>query len=94
MQIVRESGFINPNLHEPGNQILAERGFTLQDDFATVCCAELIIPAFTKGKKQLSANEVETTRKVANVRIHVESVIGLEKKRFAILQGTLPITFI
>ena len=33
--------------------------------------------AFTKGKKkQLSGIEVEQTRSIANVRIHVEQVIG------------------
>ena len=29
--------------------------------------AKLYIPAFTKGKKQLSANEVQDTRRIANV---------------------------
>ena len=60
------------------------------DDFGAVCGAELIIPAFTKGKKQLAAKEVEMTRKIANVCIHVERVIGNIKKRFGILsQGSL-----
>ena len=48
--IVRESGFINRNIHCHGDQILADRGFTLQDEFATGCGVELIIPSFTKGK--------------------------------------------
>jgi len=43
----------------PHDQILADRGFTLQDDFAVQCSAELIIPPFTQGKKQLEAVEVE-----------------------------------
>ena len=94
-EIVRDSGFISLNYHHPRDQILADRGFTLEDDFAAGCSAELIIPAFTKGKKQLSAKEVETTRKIANVRIHVERVIGNLKKRFAILsQGSLPINLV
>ena len=38
--------------------------------------AKLHIPAFTKGKSQLSAMEVTETRTIANVRIHVERVIG------------------
>ena len=38
--------------------------------------ARLHIPAFTKGKDQLSAIEVHETRTTANVRIHVERVIG------------------
>ena len=87
---VRTSGFISAKYHHPRDQILADRGFTLVDDFGAVCGAELIIPAFTKGKKQLAAKEVEMTRKIANVRIHVERVIGNIKKRFGILsQGSL-----
>lgn len=91
IQIVKESGFINPNLHLPGDQILADRGFTLQDDFATVCSAELVLPSFTKGKNQLPPGDVETSRDKSNIRIHVERVIGLLKNRFTILQGQLPI---
>ena len=34
----------------PGDQLLADRGFTLADDFAAGSGAELIVPAFTKGK--------------------------------------------
>jgi len=40
--------------------------------------ASLHIPAFTKGKSQLSALEVEKTCTIANVRIHVKRVIGCE----------------
>ena len=89
VQIVRESGFIDPKLHLPGDQILADRGFTLHDDFAAACGAELLTPAFTRGKKQLSAREVEVSRKISSVRIHIERVIGLLKNRYTILQGTM-----
>ena len=40
----------------PRDQILADRGFTLVDDFAAASGAELITPPFTKGKRQLSAD--------------------------------------
>ena len=93
-EIVRESGFISHRYHYPGDQILADRGFTLQDDFAVQCQAELVMPAFTKGKKQLSAKEVEITRKIANIRIHIERVIGLIKNRYNVLRGPISIPFI
>ena len=92
--IVRNSGFISTNLHYPGDQILADRGFPLEDDFASCCSAEFIIPSFTKGKTQLSAKEVETTRKIASIRIHIERIIELIKNRFHILDGPLPITLV
>lgn len=94
LKISRESGFISQKIHCPGDQILADRGFLLHDDFAAACSAELIIPAFTKGKSQLSSKEVEETRKIANVRIHVERVIGYVKNRYKILNGPMPITMI
>jgi len=94
VKIVRESGFISSQYHMPGDQILADRGFTLHEDFASVCGAELITPAFTKGKKQLSAEEVEMSRQLSAVRIHVERVIGVLKNRYTILKGPLPIATI
>ncbi|XP_065654742.1 uncharacterized protein LOC136081359 [Hydra vulgaris] len=90
-QIVRESNFTSLKYHCPGDQILADRGFTLQDDFAANSSSELLIPAFTRNKLQLSADEVETSRKIASVRIHIERVIGLIKNRYTILKGVLPI---
>ncbi len=50
--------------------------------------ARLAIPAFTRGRDQLSAAEIESTRKLANVRIHVETVIGALHQRFSILSAT------
>ena len=76
----------------PGDIILADRGFNIAESVGTMQ-AKLHIPAFTKGKSQLSALEVEQTRSIANVRIHVERVIGLVRQKYTILQSTLPIHF-
>ena len=54
----------------------------------------LHIPAFTKGKNQLSALDVHETRKIANVRIHVERVIGNVRQKYSILRSTLPIQYV
>nr|XP_047137737.1 uncharacterized protein LOC124814270 [Hydra vulgaris] len=89
-QIVRESNFHLTKYHMPGDQILADRGFTLADDFAAGSGAELFVPAFTKGKDQLSSGDVEKTRKIASVRIHIERVTGLIKNRYTTLKGILP----
>ena len=53
--------------------------------------ATLNIPAFTKGKAQLPVADVEQTRKVTNVRIHVERVIGAVRQRFQLLNATTPL---
>ena len=91
IQIVSESEFTTTKYHMPGDQILADRGFTLTEDFALNSGTELLIPAFTRGKSQLSAMEIESTRKIASVRIHIERVIGLLKNRYTILKGIIPL---
>ena len=55
--------------------------------------ASLEIPAFTKGLPQLSPVDIEKTRKLANLRIHIERVIGATRQRFSILSSTLPIQY-
>ena len=68
----------------PGDIVLADGGFDIADAVGMMQ-ARLHIPAFTKGKSQLSALEVEETRKIANVRIHVERVISNVRQKYSIL---------
>ena len=77
----------------PGDLILADRGFDIGDSVG-MKQARLHLPAFTKGKSQLSPLEIEETRTIANVRIHVERVIGNIRQKYTILHSTLPIHFI
>ena len=77
----------------PGDIVLADRGFDIAESVGFYQ-AKLYIPAFTRGKKQLSPKEVEETRKIANVRIHVERVIGLVRRKYAIMQAILPIEYL
>ncbi|SMN01989.1 hypothetical protein SPONN_290 [uncultured Candidatus Thioglobus sp.] len=77
----------------PGDIVLADRGFDIADSVGFFQ-AQLHIPAFTKGKSQLSPLEVEETRSIANVRIHVERVIGCVRQKFTILKETLPIDMV
>ena len=90
-ELTRESGFLN--LIDPGDEILADRGFLIEDELA-IRGARLTIPAFTRGKSQLSRDEVERSRQMAMVRIHVERVIGVMKNRYTILQSRLPVSLI
>ena len=77
----------------PGDLVLADRGFTIQE-LLMFKQAQLAIPAFTRGKDQLDPVEVEETRNIANVRIHVERIIGLLRRKYTILSGILPIDFL
>ena len=57
----------------PGDVVLADRGFTIEEDMM-IYGAKLEIPSFTKGKKQLSQREVEQSAQLSRVRVHVERV--------------------
>ena len=89
--ITENDNFLNNLL--PGDTILADRGFDLNDTMGFYA-ATIKIPAFTKGKKQLDPIDVEQTRSIANVRIHVERVIGNIRKKYQILQSTQPIDYL
>ena len=89
--ITEHSGFLSNLL--PGDVILADRGFDI-DDSVSLHYAEVKIPDFTKGKQQMPPLEVERSRKIANVRIHVERVIGNIRKEFSLLNSQLPIDFL
>lgn len=77
----------------PGDTVMADRGFTISESVG-LKQGELVIPAFTKGKAQLDPVDLERSRGIANVRIHVERVIGLLRRKYTILEGTLPTKFL
>ena len=88
--ITSKCGFLDKIVH--GDLVLADRGFDIAKDLG-LRGASLAIPAFTKGKPQLSQREVETSRKLSNVRIHVERAIG-RMKCYKILQNVFPISLL
>ena len=88
--LTENCGFLEHLL--PGDMVMADRGFTIAESVG-LKQAKLVIPAFTKGKSQLDPVDVEKTRGIANVRIHVERVIGLLRRKYTVLEGTLPTDF-
>ena len=89
--LTENCGFLEHLL--PGDMVMADREFTIAESVG-LKQAKLVIPAFTKGKSQLDPVDVEKTRGIANVRIHVERVIGLLRRKYTILEGTLPTDFL
>ena len=68
---------------DPGDAVMADRGFDLEDDLSKVG-RQLNIPPFLGRRLQLSPEEVTETRRMASVRIHVER--AMERiKNFRIL---------
>ena len=89
--ITEHSGVLDKLEH--GDLVLADRGFTIEDSVG-LYCATLCCPPFTKGKKQLSCNEVDYAREISHVRIHVERVIGQMKKKYKLLEGVIPMSML
>ncbi|KAJ8911399.1 hypothetical protein NQ315_013536 [Exocentrus adspersus] len=65
----------------PGDVVLADRGFLIKETLA-ILQAKVIVPAFTKSKSQLHPLEIEETRNIAHVRIHVERITGMSHIAF------------
>jgi hypothetical protein len=87
-QITEKSGLLD--LCEPGDSIMTDKGFLISD-LTTVRGIYLTIPPKKRDRKQLSRRDVEKTRRIANLRMHVER--HMERvKNFRILQGVMPIT--
>jgi len=91
VHLTENSGLLQHLL--PGDVVLADRGFTIQDSVGLLC-AEVKHPPFTRGKPQLSKLEVDSSRQLSQVRIHVERVIGAVRQKYMILQSTLPISMV
>ena len=58
---VNQTEFLTKLPHHPRDQILADRGFTMKDEFACIAGVELLTPAFINGRDRFSAQDVETS---------------------------------
>ena len=86
-RLVIESGLLD--LLEPGDNVMADKGFTIGDLLTERKCS-LNIPPFKKNN-QFSVKEVFETQDIAKVRIHVERTIG-RVKNFHLFDGVMPLT--
>ncbi|XP_044058221.1 uncharacterized protein LOC122878841 [Siniperca chuatsi] len=77
----------------PGDLVLADRVFDIKDSVGMMC-AEVKTPAFTKSRCQLDAKDVEDTRAIAHLRIHVERVIGSLHNKYTLLHNTVAISLL
>ena len=87
--ITKHSGILQ--LLEEGDSVMADRGFDILEDLPEG--VTLNIPAFMRGKDQLTVEEETETRRIASVRIHVERAIE-RIKNYRILQGKYPTSMI
>lgn len=67
-----------PAACEPGDSIMADKGFNVQDLFEE-SFVTINIPSFFTKKNRMSGGTVLKDRKIASKRVHVERIIGLAK---------------
>ncbi|XP_042147489.1 uncharacterized protein LOC121836605 [Ixodes scapularis] len=91
LHITVDSQFLN--LVEPGDVILADKGFPGIKASIEGSNAVLVMPPFFSGAGQFSCQEVEETYNIAQVRIHVERMIQ-RIKVYNILNTRVPISLI
>jgi hypothetical protein len=65
-------------LREPGDSIMADKGFNVQDLFVPYNVS-INIPTFFAKKNRMSGEIVMKDRKIASKRVHIERIIGLAK---------------
>ena len=88
LAVVNDECFISKL--EEGDEILADRGFLVRKAIEERG-AKLTTPSFLTSKVRLTRRETAFSRKVSNVRIHVERVIGRLRRNFKILTDRVPI---
>lgn len=89
--VTEDCGILNKLI--PGDVVMADRGFNMETEFS-LQHTTLLIPAFVKGQSQLHPVDVEMTRRLASLRVHVERVIGSLRQKYEILSNRLPISTI
>ncbi|XP_069104832.1 uncharacterized protein [Argopecten irradians] len=78
------------DLCEEDDAIMVDKGFLISD-LTTPRKIHLIIPPFLSKKRKFSRREVLETRRIANLRIHVERQMS-RIKLFRILNGVMPLS--
>ena len=91
-EIVVKSGFLNPNLWEQGDIVMADRGFLIED-YLKPLGVGLEIPDFLKGRDQFTIKETVKSQQIANEKIHVERMIQ-RLKCYHIFDRVLPINML
>ena len=73
---------------EPGDEIMADKGFLIQDILVPLGVRLNVLP-LSHSKQQIPVEDVNITKKIAQLRVFVERAIG-RVKEYRILQGVIP----
>jgi hypothetical protein len=75
-QIVEHSNIVQ--LCEPGDSVMADKGFNVQDLFARMDVT-VNLPTFFKKRNRISGKIILSNRKVSSKLVHIERIISLGK---------------
>lgn len=78
------------DLLQPGDEIMADKGFTL-DSILEGTGVTLCIPPFLSSQGQFTPQEIEATQTLAKLRIHIERHIR-RAKAYHLFDGIIPMT--
>ena len=78
-QITESSTLLTGKMLETGDSVMEDRGFDTEDLLASKG-VKFSIPPRLGSRDQLSGKDVEKMRRIAELRIHVEIVIGRTKQ--------------
>ena len=87
-ELTRQSGLLDKL--QPGDSIMADRGFDIMDNLAPRG-VKLNIPPLIRGKSQLDQRELIETLRIASLRIHIERCME-RIKNFHIFDGIMPLS--
>ncbi|XP_047141460.2 uncharacterized protein LOC124816348 [Hydra vulgaris] len=90
-KIVVRSGFLNKELWNKNDSVMANRGFTISDHLNTIN-VKLNIPSFLNGQLQLNKEDATESQTIASLRIHVERAIR-RIKVFCQISNKIPLVF-
>ena len=85
--MTKQCGFLE--LLNPGDVIMADKGFIVQDILALKHVRLLAPPIMSKGK--VCSKATTMTRRFASVRVHVERMIR-KLKSFQLIRWVIPLT--
>ncbi|PFX26981.1 RNA-directed DNA polymerase from mobile element jockey [Stylophora pistillata] len=87
-ELIKQSSLLP--LLQPGDQIMADKGFVIQDILTPLGCS-VVMPSFLSSKQQFSKGELRESKKIHILRVHVERAIR-RVEEFHFFDRVIPLT--
>ena len=91
--ITVKSGLLNRKMWEPGEELMADREFTIHRGLSFSIRSKISNSSFLKGREQFTEEEVMKSQQISNEPIHVGQMIQ-RLEYFHIFDGVMPLQMI